>query len=152
MKLPLVVRARKALLSDSEGGALVEMAVTLPVLMLILTGIVSFSISLYQKLQLAEAVSNAGHYLATARGDSDPCAKAIQAVIAGAPGLASSNLTVTLSDNGTAMSTSCPSSGGSALTRGDVAQVTATYPTSLAIYGFRYSSFNMASQITEVVQ
>ena len=151
MKLPLVSPARK-MVSDSEGGALVEMAVTLPILMLILTGIVSFSFTLYQKLQLAEAVSNAGHYLATARGDSDPCAKAIQAVKSGAPGLASTNLTITLSDNGTAMASSCPAASGSALTRGDVAQVTATYPTGLALYGFQYSSFNLASQITEVVQ
>ena len=152
MKLPLVSHARKMLISDSEGGALVEMAVTLPILMLILTGIVSFSFTLYQKLQLAEAVSNAGHYLATARGDSDPCAKAIQAVIAGAPGLASSSMNITLSDNGSALATSCPSSAGSALTRGDVAQVTASYPTGLAIYGWRYTTFNLGSQITEVVQ
>lgn len=58
--------------SDSEGGALVEMAVTLPLIMLIMTGIFSFSMALYQKLQLAETVAAAGRQLAVDRGDHDP--------------------------------------------------------------------------------
>jgi len=48
------------------------MAVTLPIVMAVMTGIFSFSIALYQKLQLAEAVSNAGHMLVTDGGDNGP--------------------------------------------------------------------------------
>ncbi len=40
---------------DNEGGALVEMAISLPILLLIMTGIFSFSVALYQKLQLARS-------------------------------------------------------------------------------------------------
>ena len=82
-----IARLRGLFGTDSEGGALVEMAVTLPIVMAVMTGIFSFSIALYQKLQLAEAVSNAGHLLATDRGDTDPCTTATNAVYAAAPGL-----------------------------------------------------------------
>ena len=60
MMKSVISRVRRFLHSDSEGGALVEMAVTLPLIMLIMTGIFSFSMALYQKLQLAEAVAAAG--------------------------------------------------------------------------------------------
>src|SRR5579871_6740958 len=77
---------------DNEGGALVEMAVSLPIMLLIMTGIFSFSIALYQKLQLAEAVGNAGRMLAVDRGSQDPCADAATAIYAAAPGLAKSQI------------------------------------------------------------
>ena len=63
-------RVRTFLRSREEGGALVEMAVTLPIVMVIMTGVFSFSIALYQKLQLAEAVSVGGRQLAVARGQT----------------------------------------------------------------------------------
>jgi Flp pilus assembly protein TadG len=153
MKNSLVSRVRAFFKADSEGSALVEMAVTVPLVMLIMTGIVSFSFVLYQKLQLAEAVSNAGHYLATARGDTDPCASAITAIKSGAPGLSPKQLTTTLAQSGTALPTSCPtSSTSSTLVHGSTVEVSATYPTSLSVYGMGYSSFNLVSQISEVVQ
>jgi len=152
MKKSVISRVYRFFHSDSEGGALVEMAVTLPLLMLIMTGIFSFSFTLYQKLQLAESVSNAGRYLATARGDTDPCATTISQIKSAAPGLSSTNMTITLTDNGTALATTCPATGGSALTKGDNVIVKVVYPTSLSVYGFGYTSFNLTSQITEIVQ
>lgn len=149
MRHSLVSRSRRFLVADSEGGALVEMAVTLPLVMIIMTGIFSFSFALYQKLQLAEAVSGAGHYLAIARGASDPCAITISSIYTGAPGLAASNMTISLSQNGTALPTSC---SGNTLTKGANATVLVTYPTSLAVYGMPYASFNLSQQITEIVQ
>jgi Flp pilus assembly protein TadG len=153
MQNSLFSRLRCSVAEDSEGGALVEMAVTLPLVMLIMTGIFSFSTVLYQKLQLAEAVSNAGHYLATARGDTDPCATAIAAVKSSVPGLAAKNITVTLTQNGTALATSCPTtSTSSTLVEGSNVTVLASYPTGLALYGSGYSSIDLGSQISEVVQ
>jgi Flp pilus assembly protein TadG len=156
MKNSLVARVRRFVVSDSEGGALVEMAVTVPLVFLIMTGIFSFSTCLYQKIQLAEAVSNAGHYLAVARGDHDPCATATNSILNGSPGLSTSLLTVTLSQNGTTLPASCPGSGtngaSSTLIQGANVQVNATYQTGLAVYGTPYSSINLGSQITEVVQ
>lgn len=149
MRHSLVSRVRRFLVADSEGGALVEMAVTLPLVMIIMTGIFSFSFALYQKLQLAEAVSNAGHYLAVARGDTNPCATAINAVYAGAPALSSGAMNITLIDNGNPLPTSCNSS---TLNQYDTVSVQVTYPTSLSVYGMPYAGFNLSQQITEIVQ
>ena len=41
--------------AQDHGGALVEMAVALPIMMLMLTGIFYFSMALYPQLQLAKA-------------------------------------------------------------------------------------------------
>ncbi|HEY2470740.1 MAG TPA: TadE/TadG family type IV pilus assembly protein [Terracidiphilus sp.] len=139
--------------SDVQGGALVEMAVTLPLILLLMTGIFSFSVALYQKLQLAEAVSNAGRVLAAERGDTDPCKTTTSALYAAAPGLAQSNLTISYTLNGVSVGsgvTSC--SGTTNMIAGGSAQITATYPTSVSVYGKGLSSFNLATQITEVVQ
>jgi Flp pilus assembly protein TadG len=158
MKHSLVSRVRSLLLSDSEGGAIIEIAVTLPLVMLIMTGIFSFSLALYQKLQLAEAVSNAGHYLAVARGDHDPCANAVADVIAGAPGLTANSIVVTMSLNGTALPQSCPGtlatdpSSTFASAQGETVTVGATYVTSLGVYQSQYSTLTLASQISEIVQ
>jgi Flp pilus assembly protein TadG len=149
MKHSLVSRIRRFLVADSEGGALVEMAVTLPLVMIIMTGIVSFSFALYQKLQLAEAVSNAGHYLAVARGDTNPCATAISSIYAAAPGLSSGAMNISLTQNGSALPNSCT---GNTLTQYSTVSVLVTYPTSLSVYGMPYSSFNLSQQITEIVQ
>lgn len=47
----------KHLFRSDRGSALVELAVALPIVMLIMTGIFSFSIALNQKLVLTEAIS-----------------------------------------------------------------------------------------------
>lgn len=150
--------ARRVFGGRNEGSAIVEMAVTLPIMMAVMTGIFSFSIALYQKLQLAEAVSNAGHVLATDRGDNDPCTTATNAIYAAAPGLAHANLTLTYTLNGHAYAagtTSCAASGGAAnsyMVANGSAQIQATYTCSLAVYGMHYTSCSVQSQITEDVQ
>lgn len=157
-KRSVLARLRSLFVSDSEGGALVEMAVTLPLVMGVMTGIFSFSIALYQKLQLAEAISNAGHVLATDRGDVDPCTTATNAIYAAAPGLAQSKITLTYiigTDNYGSGVTSCPGTSGAAnvnMTAGGNAEVQASYACTLGVYGMRYTSCNIASQITEVVE
>jgi Flp pilus assembly protein TadG len=150
---------RLRLLKDGErGSALVEMAVTLPIMMAVMTGIFSFSIALYQKLQLAEAVSNAGHVLATDRGDNDPCTTATNAIYGAAPGLTQSNLKITYTLNGNNYGsnvTSCAAGAGAAnanMVANGSAQIQATYTCSLGVYGMHYTSCTVASQITEVVQ
>jgi Flp pilus assembly protein TadG len=151
-------KLRKGLASQSEGSALVEMGIALPVVLLLMTGIFSFSVALYQKLQLAESVSNAGRILAVDRGDSDPCQTATSAIYAAAPGLSKSNISLTYVLGGVnygAGVTSCPGLSGSAnanMSAGGSAQIVATYPCSLQVYGVGYASCSMASRITEVVQ
>ena len=82
-------------LAANKAARLVEMALVMPVMLMMLTGIFSFSVVLYQKLQLAEAVSNAGRVMALERDDTDPCATTAAALYAAAPALAQSNLTLT---------------------------------------------------------
>ncbi len=144
--------------SECEGSALVEMGVALPMVLLLMTGIFSFSVALYQKLQLDESVSNAGRLLAVDRGDTDPCQTATSAIYAAAPGLSKSSISLTYVLGGVnygAGVTSCPGSSGTAngnMAAGGSAEIIATYPCSLQMYGVKYASCNMASQITEVVQ
>jgi Flp pilus assembly protein TadG len=154
----MFAKLRRWLGSNSEGNAIVEMAVTLPIVMALLTGISSFSIALYQKLQLCEAVSNAGHLLATDRGDTNPCSTATSAIYAAAPGLKQSNVSLTYTLNGNNYGsgvTTCAGSSGSAnsnMVAGGTAQIQATYTCSIGVYGLRNLSCNIASSITEVVQ
>jgi Flp pilus assembly protein TadG len=156
MRSAVVSRVRAFLGSDSEGSALVELGVTLPLVLLVMSGICGFSLLLYQKLQLAEAVANCGRYLAVARGNHDPCADAVNAVYAAAPSISPSSLTINLSQNGTALPASCPGPGTSGpsttLVQGSTATVQVYYATSLFVYGSSFGNMTMASQISEVVQ
>jgi Flp pilus assembly protein TadG len=156
MKPSFIARLRSFLSSENDGGALVEMAVTLPMVLGLMTGIFSFSIALYQKLQLSEAVSNAGHLLVTDRGDTNPCSTATAAIYAAAPGLKQSNITLTYTLNGVSTGTSCPGTGtggvNTNMVAGDPAEIQATYTCSLGVYGMKNLTCNLASSVTEVVQ
>ena len=138
-----------------SGGALVEMAVTLPVLFLIMTGIFSFSIALYQKLELAQAVSTGSRFLATDRGDTDPCASTATKVYAAAPGLSSSSMTfsfVLTGSSGTATTYSTPTCSGAVMSTGGSAQLKITYPCTLQVYGVNFSGCSLSTAVTEVIQ
>lgn len=147
-----------------------EMAVIMPLLMIMLTGIFSFSLALHQKLQLAEAVSAGGRVLALERSQANPCTDTANAIYAAAPGLAPSKLTLSITvgsttggtiTGGTTYSaaqgsaptcTAAGQGGGSALVAGWGRQITATYPCSFAVYGMNLGSCNIATQVTEVIQ
>lgn len=136
-----------------QGGALVETAVSLPVVLLLMTGIFSFSIALHQKLTLAEAVSSGGRVLAAERGDTDPCLTATNSIYAAAPTLTRSNMTISYTLNGVAVGsgvTTC--SGTQNMVSGQPAEITVSYPISIGVYGKSFGSFPLTTQITEVVQ
>ena len=143
----------------------------MPVMLIMLTGIFSFSIVLYQKLQLGEAVSNAGRVMALERGDSDPCATTASAIYAAAPALSKSSLTLTFTLGGTNASgtvsggtvyggtkgtaptcTAAGNGGSAALQSGWPAQIQATYPCSFSIYASNLSTCSLSTLVTEVVQ
>jgi Flp pilus assembly protein TadG len=142
------------------GGAMVEMALVMPVLLCLITGIFSVSMALYQKLQLAEAMSSAGRVLAADRGATDPCADAVTALDAAAPGLSSSGLGVTVIINGNTYGSntstvSCTAAGGAnnaLMPAGSTAMIQATYPCSLSIYNVNGLSCAIGAQIGEVIQ
>jgi len=134
-----------------EGAAIVEIALSLPITLIVLTGIFSFSIALNQKLVLSEAVATGGRYLAVDRGDTDPCATTASKIYAAAPTLTQSKVSLTFNLNGTAYSSpSC--SGTTSMVSGGTAQVSATYPCSFAVYGLSLGTCSLKASVTEVVQ
>lgn len=145
------------------GSALVEMALVMPVMLCLLTGIFSVSVALYQKLQLAEAMSSGGRVLAASRGATDPCATAVAAIDAAAPGLNSSSIGLKITIDGTTYGTNtstvtCSGSSGAGgannpnMPAGSTAVIQATYPCSLSIYNVKGLGCAIGEQIGEVVQ
>ena len=139
---------------DDRGGALVEMAVTLPIVLLLMTDIFSISMALYQKLELAEAVSAGGRFLATDRGDTDPCATTAAKVYAAAPTLSSANMTFSFAITGGTTTTTyaTPSCSGALMTTGGTAQIRVSYPCSLSAYGMSFAACSLSNQVAEVIQ
>lgn len=151
--------------SCERGSAIVEMALALPIMLMMLTGIFSFSIALYHKLELGEAVANAGRTLALERGNNDPCADATAALYAAAPTMAQGSMTINFTiggtnsagtiTGGTSYGTSCTaagSSGAAALQSGWPAQIHVSYPCTIGIYGNSFGSCTLNSYITETIQ
>lgn len=142
--------------SASEGSSIVEIAVTMPLILLVMTGIFSFSIALYQKLELANAVATGGRYLASDRGDNNPCASTASQIYSAAPGMASSSLTLTFVLNGVSTGATCAGASGAAnsnMVAGGTAEIEASYPCVLQVYGWSLGkSCNLTTQVVEVVQ
>ena len=144
---------RKALTTSEHGSAIAETAVAMPIILLVMTGIFSFSVALHQKLALAEAVSAGGRVLAVERGDTDPCKKATDAIYAAAPTLSRSNMTISYVLNGVAVGsgvTSCPNNSNMVAT--GAAQITATYPIAVSIYGKSFGNLSLQTQLSEAIQ
>jgi Flp pilus assembly protein TadG len=145
---------------NENGQAMVEMALVLPVLLLVVTGILTFGLAFNNYVLLTEATSIGARTIAISRGaTTDPCATASSAVIAAAPLLTPASLSFTFVLNGaTYTGTSC-SSGSSTtgaaanLVQGANAIVTVTYPCSLAVYGANYAPHcSLQAQMTELIQ
>lgn len=146
--------------TNIEGGALVESALVLPILLLIVTGIFTFGTALNNYMELTDAVGSGARQLAISRGYTlDPCATVVTAVHNAAPSLAQADMTFSFSLNGTAYTgTSCSStnttSGAPAdLVQGQPAQVTVTYPCKLPVFGLTSGpACSVKAQTTELVQ
>jgi len=155
----------RRLLFGEDGGPLVEMGMVLPMMMVLVTGMCAFGLSLNNYIELTSAVGNAGQYLQqTASTTSDPCSDVATAMKNIAPNLGKSSISITLTmansggtssktDTGTANSFSC-SGDKSYLSTGGNITVSATYPCTLAIYALPYGaqigrSCTLSAQVTE---
>jgi Flp pilus assembly protein TadG len=155
-----VAKHARPRMRNDNGQAMVEMALALPLLLLVLTGILTFGLAFNNYVLLTEATSIGARTLAISRGaTTDPCATASSAVIAAAPLLSSANLSFTFVLNGTTYTGTSCSSGSSTtgaaanLVQGANAIVTVTYPCSLAVYGANYAPHcSLQAQMTELVQ
>ncbi len=151
-------RASTILSADDGGQSLVEFAVTLPVLLLVLTGMATVAIAMSNYLMLTEATSVGARALAVSRAQTvDPCNTVATAVYAALPHFTQANFTFAFNLNGvsytgTSCSSTSPTTGAAGnLKQGQPATVTITYPCNLVAYKFT-SACSMLAQTTEVVQ
>ncbi|MGA3263028.1 MAG: TadE family protein [Terracidiphilus sp.] len=109
-------RAHAYLRGGSEGGALVEFAVVVPLMLTVITGMFSVVMALVNYQQLGNATSNAALQLVTARGMiTDPCASVVSTVVATMPSFTASKFTYTvaITDSSGTAHTFGPTAGSS---------------------------------------
>lgn len=152
--------------SGERGSAIIELAVILPLFLLLVTGITTFGIALNQYLQLVNAVSIGAQSLSVERANTtNPCQDTSQIIYKAAPFLHPNDMTLTYVLDGTtygpykgAAANTCSSStitSGAAgnLRRGHPAKVIATYPCTIAVYGANIiPGCELRSEVTEMVQ
>lgn len=127
-------------LRPRTGQTLVEFAIVAPIMITLIVAIAVLGIAFNQYLALTFATSNAAQLLSISRGQTtDPCKTISQATYSSAPQLTSSNIkfSIVLGTNTVASNAANPSCGGSQqyLVQSNNAQVTATYPCNLQIFG-----------------
>ena len=137
-----------------SGNSLIEFTLTMPLLLLVMTGMVCFGFALNNYLQLTNAVSIGAQLVSFSRGQtSDPCATGSTAITNAAPFLTPANLSLTFVINGTtyANTTSCPA-GAANMVQGSTLQVTGTYPYTLYVPWFGTGTHTLEAQVSEFIQ
>ena len=135
-----------------DGGTLVELAFTMPVICFLLTGFFVLTNVMHQKLEFSEAVAAGSRFLSTDRGDTDPCAAAATKIYAAAPLLNQSNMSLTFNINGTPYPTAT-CSGTTSMVSGGTATVSAKYTCTYAgVYGLNLGPCTLYESTTQVIQ
>jgi len=148
-----------ALICRQDGGSLVEFALVAPLMLCLLTGIFGMGFALCSYLQLNNAVDIGARTVAVIRATNsdgttpDPCAAAYTAITNAAPTLDKTKIQLSFNLNGTSYPnvTSC-SNGSANIIAGKTAQVIATYPSTVLIFGWKPLSLSMSAQTTELLQ
>ena len=139
-------------LGNRRGQSLLEFSFAMPLLLLVITGMVSFGIVLHNYLVLTNGVNAGAQLLSMSRGQTtDPCATASAAVENAAPGLTTASITFSYVIDGTSYSGTSCTSGAASMIQGASAEVKATYPCAYMIYGMA-TTCSLASQTTEIIQ
>lgn len=145
---------------EDEGQSAVELALCLPLMLLVVTGITTFGIAMNNYILLTDATNSGARQVALSRGQtSDPCAALASTVSAAAPLLKSSNLAYSLAitqpgggSPTTYTGTSC-TGAASILNVNATAKITVNYPCSLKVYGKDLMpSCNLQAVDAELVQ
>jgi len=143
---------------DEQGQAAVEFAIALPLMLTILLGVVMFGIAINDDVALTFATDTGAQLLSISRGQTtDPCKTTSQAVYSAAPQLNQLNLKFTIVLDGTSVTTNStqPSCSGSQqyLVQAQAANVTATYPCNLTIFGLNpVPNCTLTAQSTVLIQ
>ncbi len=145
-------------LSEDQGQAALEFALCAPVLLLVVTGIISLGMTLSNYTTLVEAVNTGARQFAISRGQQgDPCATVLSTINAAAPTLVKSDLVVTFQVFSTATNSKkyTGTCNGATLNAAEPVIVNATYPCSLSWYGVIFKSAatcKLQAQTAEVLQ
>lgn len=151
-----------------EGSTIAEMALVMPVMLVVLTGIFSFGIVMNQYLVLTNAVNAGARAFALSRGsgtsstasNADPCTLAVTTIQASATNLNSANLTYTIvyTVTSTGAQTTYATNGSTApscaslvMTSSDIVSVKAVYPVNAVMYGVS-KTMGLTAQSAELVQ
>ncbi len=143
---------------EEHGNAVVEFALTLPILMGLLMAIFEFGIAFNNQLQLTQAVGAGAQYLQLIRQTTtDPCKDTLTTIENSAPTLKPSSITLTLTMSGDSPVTASTCSGDqSELGQGDPVTVYASYPCNITIFCMNLGSLstrtfncNLTAQVTE---
>lgn len=145
------LKGRRNPMANQDGNVIVEMAVALPVLMLLFTGVMSFATAYSNSLSLTQAVGIGGEVLQQSRGSTtNPCATVLTAIENAAPYLTPSSISLTLTMDGTKVTGSTCSGDQSDLVQGTPVTVSATYPCVLGIYNMKFTNTcQLSAQVTE---
>jgi Flp pilus assembly protein TadG len=146
--------------SDEEGHSLIEFALTVPILLLVVTGVLYFGVVFFDYLMLTEATQVGARQMMISRGATlDPCQTLANAVYAAAPNLVQSKFVFSVTLNGVSYpsTTTCAgtaTTGAPAnMVLGTNAVVTVTYPARLTLYNDAISpNFLLSAQTTEQIQ
>jgi Flp pilus assembly protein TadG len=129
---------------DSRGQALIETALTLPLLLLTMFGLVECGLLFNNWLMLTDAVRAGSRQLAISRGQGvDACALAVNMVHASASSLVAADISISWT-----VTRACND-----LAEGADVTLTATYPCHLMIMGIDYvPGCTLRAQTTERVE
>lgn len=140
----------------NEGQSMVEFALTLPIMLLIVTGICTFGIAMNNYLLLTDATNAGARQLSILRGQaSDPCATVVSTVKGAAPLLVANNLTFTFTIDGTTYNGNTCTAGATGLnnSQGDPTTLKVTYPCTIKVYGANLvPGCMLTAQTAELVQ
>lgn len=136
---------RFAAIRSEQGVAMVEIALILPLVVVLITVIWQLGLLLNQQIALTYGAEVGAQTLMVDRTSTsnDPCADTFNAVKAAAPTLNSSNIAITLTmNNNPAISAKTCSGKQTQLVQGGPVSVQATYPYGFSIVGYKVNSWS----------
>lgn len=142
---------RRWMRMGETGSALVEVALTFPMLMVLVTGIAAFGVGFNNQIVLTNATATGAQYLQLIRTSStDPCKDTLTAIQNSAPNLTPASISLSFILDGTTVSgNSCPGDQVD-LVQGQPVTVTAKYPCVLPIYATKFGTgCQLTATITE---
>jgi Flp pilus assembly protein TadG len=169
-------RLKDLLTSRSEGGALVEMALVVPIMLTLITGMASFGIALNNYLLLSHASDVGARYVAINQGNfsngttTNPCAMAATQIQAAAVGIAASQLSYSIALTPTATGTTttytsnngssgfgsgsaCATGGAANMgTGGGIVTVSVSHSVTPFVVFWSNRSLSLAATTTEIIQ